>query len=224
MKRLWIIANWKSNKTLEDALQWLDHVGPQLPQNDQLKVVVCPQMFQVEQMHKVVSEKGYPLLVGVQNLSQFSEGSYTGEVTSSTLKGIADIAILGHSERRKYFAETDEQVSEKVQQAKNNGIIPLTCVQDANTPISVECTLVAYEPVFAIGTGTPDTPENANQVSGEIKNKNNQVTDVLYGGSVDSNNCATFTSQENIAGLLIGRASLDPAQFVQIITNCVAHV
>lgn len=218
-KTLWIIANWKSNKNIGEALEWLAVVGPKLPRNEKLKVAVCPQFTELEELKKEVQVGGYPLLVGSQDLSPFPQGSFTGEESAQTLHQFVDLAILGHSERRKNFGETDEMVADKAKQALENQIIPLVCVQDENTPVPEGVKLIAYEPIFAIGTGTPDTPDNANKVSGEIMAKNENVT-VLYGGSVNSENATAFVKQENIAGLLIGKSSLDAEEFVKIVTLC----
>ncbi len=107
-------------------------------------------------------------------------------------------------------------MSEKVKLAKGVGIEPIFCVQDEHTPVPEGVLIVAYEPVFAIGTGVADTPENANQVCGKIKESHAGLT-VLYGGSVTSENAKTFLDEEHISGLLIGKASLDPEEFLKIV-------
>lgn len=213
----WIIANWKSNKTISEALSWIDEVGPNLQRREDIKVVVCPPFTDVEEVKKAVLVANYPILVGAQDLSQFEDGPYTGEESARILSEIVDLAILGHSERRKNFGETDEMVAEKVLQAKKFNIIPLVCVQDENTPVSEWAELVAYEPVFAIGTGSPDTPDSAAKVAGVLKEKAGREIFVLYGGSVTSENAKAFLQQENLSGLLIGGASLDPQEFLRIV-------
>ncbi len=218
---MWIIANWKSNKNVTEALEWVDQVGPKLPKDiEDLKVVVCPQFVDIIEVRKSIQVGNYPLIVGSQDLSPFEQGSYTGEESASDLKGFVNLAILGHSERRQNFGETDEMVSKKVTQAKEVGIIPLVCVQSDETPVPENCEIVAYEPVFAIGTGTPDTSENANAVAQSIKEKNPQVTQVLYGGSVNAQNCVGFVDMPAIDGLLIGKASLDANIFLDIVDKC----
>ena len=215
-KNLWIIANWKSNKNIAEALEWVSIVGPKLSKNENLKVVVCPVFSCIEEVKKAVLVGNFPLMVGSQDLSPFGEGAYTGEESAGILNGLVELSILGHSERRQNFSETDQMVSEKVIQAKNANIIPLVCVQGADTPVPEGCNLLAYEPTFAIGSGNPDTPENANMVAGALKDKYGQI-EVLYGGSVNSENCRKFLEQENINGLLIGKASLEAEEFVKII-------
>ncbi len=216
MKDIWIVANWKSNKNIQEALAWISEVGPQIPKRENLKVVVCPTFVCLEEAKKAIMVGGYPLMVGSQDLSPFDEGSFTGEEAAKILKDIVEISILGHSERRKNFNETDEMVAKKVEQAEEYNIEPLVCVQDQNGVVPQKVKLVAYEPVFAIGTGNPDTPANANNVAESLKGKYGEIN-ILYGGSVTSENAKAFLQQPNISGLLIGGASLDPAEFVKII-------
>lgn len=219
-KTMWIIANWKSNKNVTEALEWVGKVGPQLPKKEGLKVIVCPQFVDILEVKKAVQVGNFPMAVGSQDLSPFDEGPFTGEESADSLEGFVVLSILGHSERRQNFGETDEIVVKKVEQARESDIIPLVCVQSEETPVPKECEIVAYEPVFAIGTGNPDTPANAEVIAQKIKQKNPQIKEVLYGGSVDSKNCLAFVQQENISGLLIGRASLDPDEFVKIVNEC----
>ncbi len=217
-KRLWIIANWKSNKDIEEALEWVSKVGPQVPKRDFLKVVVCPQFLAVEEVKKAVQVGNFPIMVGSQDLSPFPEGAHTGEEAAKDLSGLVELSILGHSERRKNFGETDEMVAEKVKQAGSQNIIPLVCVQGKETPVPEGCKLVAYEPVFAIGTGNPDTPEDANGVAESFKQKYGDL-EILYGGSVTSENAKKFISQDSLSGLLIGGASLDAEEFLKVINE-----
>lgn len=217
---MWIIANWKSNKTIQEALQWVEEVGPKLPRNEKLNVVVCPQFVDILEVKKAVQVGNYPLMVGSQDLSPFDEGPFTGEESADSLEGFIALSILGHSERRQNFNETDELVARKSAQAKSSGIVPLVCVQSEDTPVPVDCEIVAYEPVFAIGTGTPDTPQNANVVAEKIKQANPYVKNVLYGGSVTAENCVSFIQEDNIEGLLIGKSSLDSQEFIKIVEEC----
>ena len=216
-KQVWIVANWKSHKTIAEALDWVNRVGPVLPRKDFLKVAVCPVFTDLEEVKKAVLVGNYPLLVGAQDLSPFPEGAYTGEEPAAILAGLADLVILGHSERRQNFGETDQTVAEKVKQARLKQIEPLICLQSENTPVPVGVKLVAYEPVFAIGSGHPDTPENAGTVAGKLKEKNGGKLLVLYGGSVTPENAGSFLEEENLDGLLVGGASLDPRQFTEIV-------
>jgi triosephosphate isomerase len=216
-KQIWIIANWKSNKNISEALVWVDEVGPNIPKRENLKVVVCPTFVCLEEVKKNILVGGYPLIVGSQDLSPYPEGSYTGEECARILKDIVDVSILGHSERRQKFHETDETVAQKVKQAREFEIEPLVCVQNESTPVPENVNLVAYEPIFAIGTGNPDTPDNANKTAEIIRKKYGENLVILYGGSVTSENAKAFLQQENISGLLIGGASLDAGEFIKIV-------
>ena len=216
-KNIWIIANWKSNKNIREALEWIAQVGPELPRNENLKVVVCPTFVNIEEIKKSVLVGNFPIMVGSQDLSPYPEGSFTGEEAASILKQFVSLAILGHSERRQNFAETDQMVEAKVNQATDHQIIPLVCVQGPDTPVPAGCSLVAYEPIFAIGTGDADTPQGAAAVAASLKNKYGEDLQVLYGGSVTADNCQGFLDQDNISGLLIGQASLDAVEFIKIV-------
>lgn len=205
---------------MREALEWIQEVGPLLHIRDEVKVVVCPTFIDITEVKQAVMANQFPILVGSQDLSPFDAGPYTGEDNAEILKQFVALSILGHSERRQNFGETDEMVAKKVDQALEHDIIPLVCVQDESTPIPEKCNLIAYEPIFAIGTGTPDTPVNANEVAGKIKQSVTRDIEVLYGGSVDADNCQAFVKQENINGLLIGKASLDAKTFLAIVNNC----
>lgn len=212
MKNIWIIANWKSNETLKEALEWISFVGPKIERRDNLKVVVCPTYTAIEEVKKAVLVGNYPLMVGAQDLSPFEEGSYTGEEAAVILKQFVDLSLIGHSERRQNFGETPEMVAKKVIQAKEHDIIPLVCVQGKDTPVPEGVKLIAYEPIFAIGTGHPDTPQDANEVA-----KSFNGVEVLYGGSVTSENVKAFLQQDNINGVLVGGASLNSEEFLKIV-------
>lgn len=220
MKNTWVIANWKSNKTIAEALEWIAYFGPKLERRENLKVVVCPSFVDVEEVKKAVMVGNYPMLTGVQDLSPYDIGAHTGEEAAKILKDFVDLAILGHSERRQNFGETDEMVARKVKQAKEHNIIPLVCVQSADTPIPDGVGLVAYEPIFAIGTGNPDTPESVDSIAKILKKKTNPDLEVLYGGSVTSENVKEFLNEDGISGVLVGQASLDPEEFVKITRTC----
>lgn len=214
-KNIWIIANWKSNKTIAEALEWINQVGSNIPENNNIKVVVCPTFTALSEVKKAVSESNYPITISSQDISPFDIGAYTGEEAAEILKQFVDMTLIGHSERREHFGDTDQTVEEKVKMALSSGITPLVCIQGTDTPVPDGCKLVAYEPMFAIGTGTPDTPENAEEVALEVKTKTG--TEVLYGGSVDVQNVNNFLKMKDISGVLIGKASLDPNEFIKII-------
>lgn len=221
VKKIWIIANWKSNKTLSESLNWINQVGPNLNKREDLQVVVCPRFTALSELKKEILTNNYPIVLGSQDLSAFETGSFTGEESAQLLKELVDMSIIGHSERREKLGETDESLVQKVMQARGNGIESIFCIQNTKTPIPEDVKIIAYEPVFAIGTGTPDTPENAENVAKELKSKMPELS-VLYGGSVTSQNCKGFVDKDAISGLLVGKASLDAQEFVNIVKNCLS--
>lgn len=196
----------------------MNTVGPRLHNNPNLKVVVCPQFTELEEVKKTVLTNNYPLIVGAQDLSPFGEGSYTGEETAKNLKQFADMAILGHSERRKNFAEADQQVAEKAEQSEQAGILPLVCIQNRDGKVPPNVKLVAYEPPEAIGTEQPDTPDNVQQLAVYLKQKYPGI-EVIYGGGISADTAAAFLKQEDVSGLLVGHHSLDAQEFIKIIES-----
>jgi triosephosphate isomerase (TIM) len=222
MKKLFIVANWKSYKTTAEANEWLLQVESNIKNQESSlknkKVIVCPPYTLLPGLKNFLAEHVVSIQLGAQDISPFEEGSYTGEVNAKQLKEFAAYTIIGHSERRDNFKEDDALLAKKVSMATKYNLEPIYCVQGIETTIPDGVKIVAYEPVFAIGTGTPDTPENAEQVIKAIKAKHH-VPFVLYGGSVNDKNVHTFTSMPSIDGVLVGGASLDAEKFVGIIKN-----
>lgn len=222
MKKTYIIANWKSNKTQIEAIDWLEQVVSSkypVASIENKEIIVCPSFTLISEVSFFVLENSLPIKIGSQDISQFSSGAYTGAVNANQVKEFGEYAIIGHSERRRFFNETDEILEKKVILAKEAGLIPIYCVQGKDDKVPADVILVAYEPVTAIGTGTPDTPENANAIASAITSKNPQVQYVLYGGSVTPDNVATFTSLSSISGVLVGGASLKSDIFFQLANN-----
>lgn len=221
MKKLLIVANWKSYKTIYEAKVWIDKISEQLktfPPVDYKKVIVCPSSTILFFLNQAIKNKELPFFLGAQNISKFPQGAYTGEINVDQVKELADYVIIGHSERRKYFAEDDAVLKNKVSLAVSKMLTPIFCVQDENISIPKEIEIVAYEPIFAIGSGKPDNPSEANSVAEKIKNKTG-LKYVLYGGSVTAQNVSEFTGMPSIDGVLIGGASLDPIKFWEIVQN-----
>lgn len=218
MKKLFIAGNWKSNKTISESVEWM---GKFRTMWENATVVVAAPFLSLPELYEEVKKASSPLLLGAQNVSKYDEGAYTGEVTAKMIKEVADYVIIGHSERRKYFGETDEDLAAKVEKAKSAGLKIIYCVPDDKTSVPAGVDVVAYEPVWAIGTGKTDTPENADAVVASIK-KNTGTTTVIYGGSVTADNVASFVHQPAIDGVLPGGASLDPTKFAHLIENALA--
>jgi len=214
MKKLLIAGNWKSNKTAGEAIEWLGNFKLET----QAQVILFIPFTLLFPLKQEILRLQIPIQLGAQDISPFPDGAYTGEVSARQIKELADWVIIGHSERRKYFRETDEVLAQKVGQAKSAGLHIVYCVPDQETAIPPGVDAVAYEPVWAIGTGKSDTPDNASQVTRMIKAKSN-ISVVIYGGSVTPDNVASFVSQEAIDGVLPGGASLDPEKFASLIRN-----
>lgn len=211
MDAIYIVANWKSSKTTFEARQWLQ----EFQMSTDKEIVVCPSFTLLPIMKKTIQELKLPIKLGAQDISPFGEGAYTGEINGKQIKEFADYVIIGHSERRSHFQEDDAILEKKVQMAKSYNLEPIFCVQDGKTIIPQGVAIAAYEPIFAIGSGNPDTPQNANDVAKKIKDQTN-IT-VLYGGSVTSVNVHQFTNESSISGVLVGGTSLDVKEFSQII-------
>lgn len=215
-----IIANWKSNKNFTEIEAWLNDFAPTI-KTEQEVIIAPPYPFL-----KLVADKAQQatnLSLAVQDLSPFPAGSYTGAVSVQNLEGLqVKYAILGHSERRRYFAETHQDVAKKVDQALANGIQPIVCLdtdyladQAAALPEKqLEKCIVAYEPLAAIGSGHNTKPKEVEKVVERVRIVFGQVP-VLYGGSVDPSNVADYRSV--VDGVLVGGASLKAKVFAQLI-------
>lgn len=215
------IANWKANKNLKEAIEWLNFFLQQLIQhpilNDDIKIVICPPyplLYPLAQRLKNFKN----VYLGAQNLSAFENGSFTGEITAEMIKDVIQYAIIGHSERRKYFYETESQIEKKIILAKKHHIEPILCVRDEKDKIFPQVKIVAYEPVYAIGTGTNESPEKVLLMKKKLNL--NSTTIFLYGGSVNEENVKQYIATGKIDGFLVGAASLDPLKFSQIINSC----
>jgi triosephosphate isomerase len=219
MKKLLIAGNWKSNKTNAEARQWVEQIqqmGGQFPSAEQVEVICFAPFTTLSVLQWDFTSRKLPFSLGAQNISKFKEGSYTGEIHGHQIQELASWVLIGHSERRMNLGESEEDVEQKVLQAKEAGLKIIFCVSDSQTPIPAGVDSIAYEPIASIGTGTPDTPQNAQQVCSQLKGKFPSAK-VLYGGSVTEENVSSFLNQPDIDGVLVGGASLDPKKFFQII-------
>lgn len=228
MKKLFIIANWKSNKTISDTEKWLHDFSDGFSKTnikfDDKKVIIAPAYTALEHANYCSGNLNLALGFAAQDVSMFEEGAYTGEVSARQVKELAEFVLVGHSERRKNFEESDDIINQKIQQSLKHNLTPILCVSDIkqihNSKFMIHNSnlIVSYEPLFAIGSGNPDTPENADKMCQGIKNILGEVP-TLYGGSVNKNNIKSFTNMLNIDGALVGQASLDPLEFLGIVKN-----
>lgn len=246
MRRPVIAGNWKMNKTVSEAVKLVEDLKP-LVKGAAAEVVVCPTFVCLNDAVKASNESN--IGVGAQNMYYKDNGAYTGEISPLFLKDMkVEYVILGHSERRQYFKEDDSEINKKVVAALNHGLKPILCVgetleqREAGAAFDVIATqvkgcltglenrnlddlIVAYEPVWAIGTGKTATSQDANEVIGFIRKQlremlGNEVADktrILYGGSVKSSNTKELMNMPEIDGALVGGASLDAAEFSKIV-------
>lgn len=223
MKKKYIIGNWKSNKNSEETKVWFETLSELYKENknikiDNLEIIICPPYVLLPQARVLMDQYKLPIKLGAQDVSPFVNGPYTGEICASQISEWAEYVIIGHSERRINFHEDDKMLFDKVERAQDAGLKTVFCIQDKNTEIPEGIFIIAYEPVWAIGSGKTDSPEEAQRVAKTIKYKRDESL-VIYGGSVTGENVSGFLSKENIDGVLPGRASLDPYRFWEIIVN-----
>lgn len=233
MKNLFIVANWKSNKTASEARNFLEEFGKLYEFKSNVTTIICPPSISVPQVSDYVHTNKLAIQVGVQNVSPFEDGAYTGEISARQAAEFVKYSIVGHSERRKYFGEKNEDVVEKIKQLIKIKITPILCISDmqqldysATQEVILNNSsdiIFVYEPPSAISGGgeyRPEDPKIGNENAGEISRKLGKKVNTLYGGSINAQNAASFFSQENIDGGLVGQASLDPIEFSSIIKQC----
>ncbi len=219
MGSLLIVANLKSYKNESEAKVWVSEFIKQRAVWDNLdgkEIVICPSFTLLPFFSSSFSDT--KIKIGAQNVSPFEVGAYTGEVNAKQIKDFATYVIVGHSERRKYFGENDSLLAKKTILAKTFDLTPIYCIQNNDAQIPEGVQIIAYEPDFAIGSGNPDTCENASKIAKILLEKNPEFR-VLYGGSVTADNVSSFTKAEGLKGVLVGGASLDAAEFIKIIEN-----
>lgn len=253
MRKLLIAANWKMYKTPAESTAFLTSFFPLVKNNTAAEIVLCPPMTSLPSL--VDAARGKSVAVGAQNMHWLPEGAYTGETSPTMITAIgATHVLIGHSERRQYFNETDTTVNLKLKSALANSLTPIVCVGEhlkereqnltadvLNLQISIALEgidpsalgplVIAYEPVWAIGTGRTATPEIAEEAHKMIRAKIASIagsdvanaTRILYGGSVKPENAGTLCCLEDIDGALVGGASLDPSSFAQIVVNATSH-
>lgn len=215
----YIVANWKSHKTDKEVTEWFEEWKEAGVVSMRAEVVVAPAIVQIDlaNQHKPEGVK-----LAVQDVSPFPFGAYTGAVAAEMIKGKVEYAIVGHSERRRYFHETDQEVANKVERLRETGITPIVCVDEpyAESQMAAlenrEGLVLAYEPLEAIGTGRPQEQEEVDKVVGMIRRIEPSLP-ILYGGSVNGDNAAVYLGVRGVDGLLVGGASLKVKELAQIV-------
>ena len=245
-----IAGNWKMNKTYTEGVELAEGLASELKDGTgSVDVVVCPPAVDLKGVSEVIEQKKAPFALGAQNVYWEESGAYTGETAPDMLTNVgATYCIIGHSERRGYFHETDEEINKKAKALMAHGIVPISCcgepleVREAGKHVEfvvdqikkdtegLEITdpskyVVAYEPIWAIGTGKTATADDAQEVCGAIRKTlaeifGQEIADgirVLYGGSAKPNNVAGFLEKEDVDGALVGGASLKADSFAAMV-------
>lgn len=247
MRKPIVAGNWKMYKTFDEAVDFVEEIQQAIPSPEKVDAVICAPALYLPTL--VVAAEDSSLAIGAQNMHFEDEGAFTGEISPAMLSNIhVDYVVLGHSERREMFNETDEAVNKKVRAALNHGIVPIICcgetleereagsteskvagqitkALEGFTAAEVEHMVIAYEPIWAIGTGKTATADDANAVCGSIravvenlygKDTADKIR-IQYGGSVKPENIEELLTKEHIDGALVGGASLEVASFMKLL-------
>ncbi len=242
-----LAGNWKMHKTIAEALEFVKAVHGPLNDFPRVEKVICAPFISLAPLSEAL--RGTGIQLGAQNMHWEDQGAYTGEVSPLMLKGLCDLVIIGHSERRQLFGETDETVNRKTKAALTHSLTPIVCVGESleqNRAGETEACVgeqvraafdgisagqavrivVAYEPIWAIGTGIACPPEDANRIIGGVVRATlaslygdavAQAIRIQYGGSIKPDNVTELMQQPEIDGGLVGGASLNPADFVTLV-------
>ena len=247
MRKIFVAGNWKMKKTIAEAKDLVKALLPEISQYENVDTAVAPPYLAIPDVAELC--QGTPLKVGAQNLFWEESGAYTAEVAPGMVAEICDFVIVGHSERRKFFGETDETVNRRLKAALSVGLEVIVCVGETLeeneageteavvsrqlkngladiTPEQAASITIAYEPVWAIGTGRAATPEDANHVHKDMirplltemfGDERAQAMRIQYGGSIKPNNAAELFGMSDIDGGLVGGASLKAESFAAIV-------
>jgi triosephosphate isomerase len=245
-----VAGNWKMNMTVADARHLVSEMVPGLQSKTGVDKVICPPHTALLAVSSLL--EGTDISLGAQNMFWETSGAYTGEISPAMVAEYCEYVILGHSERRAFFSESDQDVNRKIQAALTHGLIPIVCIGETLEEYEADRTyevvfrqtkmgleglqfeggdsdgsnlVIAYEPIWCIGTGRAATPADANNVIGEVirpalgelfGDNMAQKIRVLYGGSVNGENAKDFFSQSEVDGALVGGASLKVTDYIQI--------
>ncbi len=252
MRKPMMAGNWKMNMTVAEALALTRQIVQLVGDTTAVEMLLCPPSVCLHPLKAILS--AMPFSLGAQNFYWQDSGAFTGEISPPMLQGLADYVILGHSERRQLFGETDETVNKKTHAALTHQLSPIVCVGEsldqnesgqtaAIITAQVQAALaglraeqlqslvIAYEPIWAIGTGRAATAETAGEICGLVRNILREshggavadTTRVLYGGSTKPDNIGAIMEQPDIDGALIGGASLEAASYAQMVKITAEH-
>ncbi len=219
----YVVANWKSNKTLAECRQWLSRFLARYRPHPDLKVIIAPSFPFLFPLSQILAESKSDVLLASQDISSFPVGSYTGAVAAAQLEELVDYALVGHSERRRWFHETNQEVANKVYEALVEGITPIVCVDQpyaraqlaALSDHEKQNSIIVYGPVEAVGVDVSPSPERIVEAVAELKTLAPD-TPMLYGGSANSENAAGYMKIAGISGLMAATASQAPEEFADL--------
>ena len=241
-----IAGNWKMNKTIDESISFINSVKETASDGHRSKIIFCPPFTSLFSISKLLNNSD--LLLGAQNVHSQKKGAFTGEISVDMLKSaLVQYVIIGHSERRKLFGESNKFIQEKVFSVINSGLIPIFCIGEelderssgetelilkkqlesvfnSNNIVDIKKIIIAYEPIWAIGTGDTATTNQVEEAHSFIRlilenifGNNGQNIPIIYGGSVDVDNAKSLINVNSVDGFLIGGASLDSKSFCKII-------
>ena len=228
-KEYLVIANWKLNMDVNNTNWWVDKFEEHFEESDAYKVAIAPSFTEIPILLNAIGEADLEEDVEVyaQDISQFEKGKYTGEVSGFQLieHGVMGV-IIGHSERRKFLGETNKVINQKIIMATEYDLKPVVCVSNFEQVEAISSILtdsirhrivIAYEPLEAIGSGHPDSPEHVDHVLTHMKKILGDSVPTIYGGSIDADNISDYLDSDLISGFLVGTASIKPQDFLDIL-------
>lgn len=228
----YIVANWKSHKTLSQAEKWIEIFCDLYRPDPRVQVIIAPpSVYLVPLSQRIREHNASYLSLAAQDLSPFPLGSYTGAVAADMIRDVVDYVIVGHSERRRYFHETNQDIAQKVAEAAGAEIKPILCVDQpyaraqiaALDEADIDDLIIGYGPVEAIGLDIPQSPEKIQAAVKEIQIFAPEKT-IFYGGSINRANAADCMAVEGVSGLMVGTACLDAKNFVSLCEAAISRV
>lgn len=225
----YIVANWKANKTEEETVAWFREMTTfNFAKAKNLEIITCLPYVFLCFAQREIKQSQLPIKLGAQNVSHLEEGPYTGVITAGMLQSLVSYVMIGHSERRLLLKETDQMILEKLRLCLKHQLRPIICVSNINqvkylkeefkNEKTQEDSLFLYEPIEAIGSGKCEDPQETFSKIKEIKEIMGEMP-VLYGGSVTAENILSYLIKEEIDGVAVGGASLDPQSFLKVLNN-----
>jgi triosephosphate isomerase len=220
----YVVGNWKSHKKNDDARAWFDAFAEHYRAADDTEVIVAPSFVCLESTAAYLKKLNLKnVRLAAQNVSPFPCGAYTGEIAADMLRGLVDYVIIGHSERKRYFHETDQDIINKVTEAVDAGLVPIVCMDSSLfssrmaflQDIDIDRMIIAYAPVDALTFKIPESPEKVTETLEDRKDLLGRWQ-VIYGGALLPSNVKDYSSLSLLSGVFVASASLDPVDFSEI--------